>query len=802
MLTSLIGLSRSAHAMTAKPTAPSLPALYESIVSPLGRKYSRAQAWRPAAGALRVELTFEEPDLVDAKPTRQADYYDLADGGAAGPAVRVPLGSDLKLLHHFESGLELRLLPMPNKEDKELIAEVWGEGVRLARKPLGDKVGPKVLPAGIFGAPALSPSGTKIAWTCERPFEHAAVPGHWASEEAKEKASGPSQKKYELRRGLGEAIKVEHTSIVVWDWQADELAVYAAEALLAAEDAARGAMAVPSSVVWDGTDEGLIFAVHELPARGSGLSACLNRPTKLYHLPSLPPPPPGKDKGKAKEDEATEASKEEVPAPVTARCLTPGLYLAHFPRLSPDGSRLAFSASAAPFVAHSTVLELRTMAWPPSAGAEDGAVLLDAHAGPPEPTTGWAGLCGFHNEHAATSWLGDGSGRLVFGTLAAGERAVFVCGGDGGPSSLRRVAPPGWATAPGGGSVDLMAVTGDRLVVQCSRLTTPAQVWACRVGASDAADSWSQLADSAALRSPPSASLAPVRKHVRQVLAKTTLVTLTLPEADGGASALLAVPPGLESGGGKIPWVLRPHGGPHSATVDEFNAQTALLLSAGVAVLQPNYRGSLSFGRDFGESLLGRVGTLDVEDCAALTRLALERHPELDATRGGVYGGSHGGFLTAWLLGHPSHSSLFRCGVLWNPVTNLPSMVTATDIPEWCFAECLPPGSADDLGPHGVRWPLSPERLAAMYEKSPITVVGNVRVPALMLLGAGDLRVPHAQGREWVAALQSQPNPPEVVALEYPGEGHAIAGAEQQAHAVQAAVAWLVEHTAKALHEY
>ena len=76
-----------------------------------------------------------------------------------------------------------------------------------------------------------------------------------------------------------------------------------------------------------------------------------------------------------------------------------------------------------------------------------------------------------------------------------------------------------------------------------------------------------------------------------------------------------------------------------------------------------------------------------------------------------------------------------------------------------------------------------------------------------MLLGAADQRVPHSQGREWVAALQSQPSPPEVgaleyqgtyhqldslvvllttfttkvVALEYPGEGHAIAGAEQQA---------------------
>ena len=260
--------------------------------------------------------------------------------------------------------------------------------------------------------------------------------------------------------------------------------------------------------------------------------------------------------------------------------------------------------------------------------------------------------------------------------------------------------------------------------------------------------------------------------------------------AEGGASAILAIPPQAD-GEAKLPWVLRPHGGPHAVTTDEFAVQTALLLAAGVAVLQPNYRGSLSFGADFGEALLGEVGVLDVNDCGALTRLALEEHADvLDPERGGCYGGSHGGFLTAWLLGHPEHKELFRCGVLWNPVTNLPSMVTVTDIPEWCIAECLPKG-----GP-SLAWPLTPDQLIAMYAKSPISVVGNVRAPSLMLLGAADQRVPHSQGREWVAALQSQPSPPEVVALEYPGEGHAIGGAEQQAHAVQSAVSWLLEHTA------
>ena len=61
--------------------------------------------------------------------------------------------------------------------------------------------------------------------------------------------------------------------------------------------------------------------------------------------------------------------------------------------------------------------------------------------------------------------------------------------------------------------------------------------------------------------------------------------------------------------------------------------------------------------------------------------------------------------------------------------------------------------------------------------------------PALMLLGAADMRVPHGQGREWVAALQqrraAQVDSAEVLALEFPGEGHAIASVEGNAHAVE-----------------
>ena len=66
-----------------------------------------------------------------------------------------------------------------------------------------------------------------------------------------------------------------------------------------------------------------------------------------------------------------------------------------------------------------------------------------------------------------------------------------------------------------------------------------------------------------------------------------------------------------------------------------------------------------------------------------------------------------------------------------------------------------------------------------------------------MLLGAADMRVPRSQGREWTSALQQvrarRGDATEITALEFPGEGHAIGSVEGNAHAVQSAVAWLVE---------
>ena len=97
------------------------------------------------------------------------------------------------------------------------------------------------------------------------------------------------------------------------------------------------------------------------------------------------------------------------------------------------------------------------------------------------------------------------------------------------------------------------------------------------------------------------------------------------------------------------------HGGPFSASPYQmFLLMRQYLLLQGYCLLIVNFRGSIGYGRDSMNSLLGTIGVNDVADCGNLTQLALDKFATvLDPKRVAAYGGSHGGFLSAWLVGHP-----------------------------------------------------------------------------------------------------------------------------------------------------
>jgi acylaminoacyl-peptidase len=218
------------------------------------------------------------------------------------------------------------------------------------------------------------------------------------------------------------------------------------------------------------------------------------------------------------------------------------------------------------------------------------------------------------------------------------------------------------------------------------------------------------------------------------------------------------------------PLIVIPHGGPHSVSSAVYMPSSAYLCGyGGYAVAFVNYRGSTGFGQGLVASLPTRIGELDVADVVEATK-KIQDSGLVDPDRIGICGGSHGGFLTGHCTGR--YPDLFRAAVMRNPVVNLPSMVTATDIPDWVFVEAL--GSYDW---HEYRPPTSDE-LIIMWEKSPIAHVHNVMCPTLIALGLADLRVPPSQGLEWFQTLRS--NRVVTKLLLYDDDDHAIAGSQAE----------------------
>eukprot|EP00927_Polykrikos_kofoidii_P012308 TRINITY_DN15302_c0_g1_i1.p1 TRINITY_DN15302_c0_g1~~TRINITY_DN15302_c0_g1_i1.p1 ORF type:complete len:794 (-),score=101.83 TRINITY_DN15302_c0_g1_i1:107-2413(-) len=231
------------------------------------------------------------------------------------------------------------------------------------------------------------------------------------------------------------------------------------------------------------------------------------------------------------------------------------------------------------------------------------------------------------------------------------------------------------------------------------------------------------------------------------------------------------------------------HGGPHSVSTTEFHHSIAFLARAtSCAVLLVNYRGSIGFGRRALRSLPGSVGSQDVEDCLHALRTEL-RAGVYDETRLGVVGGSHGGFLSTHLIGQ--QPTLFKAASVRNPVTNLASMVTATDIPDWTFIEALGLGTYkfDDPGSQGLA---DPAQLTTMWSKSPCAHVGKVVAPLMVALGLRDRRVPPSQGLEFYNSLRARGAPTRLVC--YEKEGHALDGPAADADYWINTAVWFNEH--------
>jgi acylaminoacyl-peptidase len=230
------------------------------------------------------------------------------------------------------------------------------------------------------------------------------------------------------------------------------------------------------------------------------------------------------------------------------------------------------------------------------------------------------------------------------------------------------------------------------------------------------------------------------------------------------------------------PLVVKIHGGPHACALNSWSVETMLYLKLGFNILFPNYRGSTGVSEKYLESLAGHCGDYDVMDCYNLTLSALEELKEfVDPRKVVVYGGSHGGFLTAHLLGNPETQNIYCAGVLWNPVTDMLASHLTSDIPEWSVCEVV--------GNNGLKGDVN-EFAKKAIAMSPIANVENVRCPSLVVLGESDLRVNFMGGVRWAQALEEKGA--DIQVLSYPGEGHSISGPECSDHVVISIASWIL----------
>ncbi len=215
----------------------------------------------------------------------------------------------------------------------------------------------------------------------------------------------------------------------------------------------------------------------------------------------------------------------------------------------------------------------------------------------------------------------------------------------------------------------------------------------------------------------------------------------------------LARPPGFEEGK-RYPLILEIHGGPFTNYGTRFSPEVQLYAAAGYLVLYTNPRGSTSYGHDFANLIHHNYPGQDYDDLISGVELLVEQGLA-DPARLYVTGGSGGGVLTSWIIGKTDR---FSAAVVAKPVINWISFTLYADISwfvaSYWFAQ--------------MPW----EDPMAYWKRSPISLVGNVTTPTMLLTGEADYRTPIVETEQYYQALKMRGI--DTVMVRIPGASHGI----------------------------
>lgn len=484
-----------------------------------------------------------------------------------------------------------------------------------------------------------------------------------------------------------------------------------------------------------------------------------------------------------------------------ARQLTSGVYPVASPAVSPDGRYVAFVSNRRAHhetVHAADVYRVASDGGPLEQLTED--VIAQAVAYSPDGRE--LALFGHHDEfqnathsHVYTmaaaggmlsDWTadfpddigGDGTGADMRGAVRSlppvwgpDGNTIYALSAHDGRCEVVRLERPGagglsQASVVAGGDRDIFGFATDgaaTLVLAYALATVPGRIVATALGEAVAEARPRQehdLTDQGGDRG------APVPCHPAQevrlddsnerILGELDLVE---PEAfwyraeDGWALEGWVIRPRALEGSAKAPVVLEIHGGPHTHYGYAMFHEMQLLAARGFAVVFVNPRGSTSYGQTFVDAVRMHYGERDASDILSGLDAACERFPFLDRQRVAVTGGSYGGFMTNWLVGHTDR---FFAAVTQRSISNWISFYGVSDI-----------------GPRFTEMQLGGDvvhDMERLWRFSPLAYVDNVHTPLLMIHSEQDHRCPIEQAEQFYRALKRMER--EVELLRVPNASH------------------------------
>lgn len=210
----------------------------------------------------------------------------------------------------------------------------------------------------------------------------------------------------------------------------------------------------------------------------------------------------------------------------------------------------------------------------------------------------------------------------------------------------------------------------------------------------------------------------------------------------------------------KYPLLVENHGGPISNYGDRFSPEMQLLAADGYVVFYPNPRGSTSYGEEFGNLLYHDYPGDDYHDVMDGVDAMIEQG-FISEDSLFVTGGSAGGIMSAWIIGK---NNRFRAAAVVKPVMNWISKTLTAD---------------NYYGYANSRFPGQPwENIETYMKYSPVSLVGNIETPTLVMVGTADLRTPLSEAKQLYHALKIRKI--ETALVEIPGSYHNIANRPSQ----------------------